>query len=61
MGPDRSGALHQTRKSGGAKGGALLPDPLADPLVDINIQPGEAKPYLVKAGEFIQVLDAGAR
>ncbi len=43
------------------KGGALLPDPLADPLVDINIQPGEAKPYLVKAGEFIQVLDVQGR
>ena len=32
------------------KGGAILPDPLADPLFDINIQPGEAKPYTVKAG-----------
>ena len=41
------------------KGGAELPDPLADPLVDINIQPGEAKPYMVKEGEFIQVLRSG--
>ena len=43
------------------KGGAELPDPLADPLVDINIQPGEAKPYMVKEGEFIQVLDVQGR
>ena len=37
------------------------PDPLADPLVDINIQPGQAKPYEVKAGEFIQILDVQGR
>ena len=43
------------------KGGAELPDPLADPLVHINIQPGEAKPYMVKEGEFIQVLDVQGR
>ena len=43
------------------KGGVILPDPLSDPLIDINIQPGEAKPYTVKAGEFIQVLDVKGR
>ncbi len=37
------------------------PDPLADPLQDINIQPGEAKPYIVRAGQFIQVLDVQGR
>ena len=43
------------------KGDAIMPDPLADPLVDINIQPGDAKPYEVKAGEFIQVVDVQGR
>ncbi len=43
------------------KGEISLPDPLADPLADINIQPGEAKPYIVKEGEFIQVLDVKGR
>ena len=37
------------------------PDPLADPLQDINILPGEAKAYEVKAGEFIQILDVKGR
>jgi aminomethyltransferase len=37
------------------------PDPLADPLQDHNIQPGEAKAYEVKAGEFIQILDVKGR
>ncbi|QGX97152.1 DUF1989 domain-containing protein [Roseovarius faecimaris] len=37
------------------------PDPLADPLVDINIQPGEAKSYEVKKGQFIQILDVKGR
>ena len=37
------------------------PDPLADPLQDINIQPGEARAFEVKAGQFIQVLDVKGR
>lgn len=37
------------------------PDPLADPLIDINIQPGQARPYQVKAGQYIQVLDVQGR
>lgn len=36
-------------------------DPLANPLIDFNIQPGEAKPYEVKKGQFIQVLDVQGR
>ncbi|MEO0750635.1 MAG: DUF1989 domain-containing protein [Pseudomonadota bacterium] len=44
-----------------AKGGHQPTDPLADPLVDINIQPGEAHSYEVKKGEFIQVLDVQGR
>ncbi|MDE2791173.1 MAG: DUF1989 domain-containing protein [Paracoccaceae bacterium] len=37
------------------------PDPLADPLVDINILPGEAKTYDVRAGQYIQILDVQGR
>jgi aminomethyltransferase len=43
------------------KGASFAPPPMADTLVDINIQPGEAKPYQVKAGEYIQVLDVQGR
>lgn len=43
------------------KGGLVASDPLADPLLDANIQPGEALPYLVKAGQYIQVLDVQGR
>jgi aminomethyltransferase len=44
-----------------AKAAIGPPDPLADPLQDINIQPGEAKSYEVKKGEFIQILDVKGR
>ncbi|WP_227269463.1 DUF1989 domain-containing protein [Roseobacter weihaiensis] len=37
------------------------PDPLADPLEDLNIQPGAATAYEVKAGQFIQILDVKGR
>ncbi|MDG2474484.1 MAG: DUF1989 domain-containing protein [Paracoccaceae bacterium] len=44
-----------------AKSGLVAPDPLADPLVDLNIQPGNAKTFNVKAGEYIQILDVQGR
>lgn len=37
------------------------PDPLADPLQDFNIQPGNATTYEVRAGEYIQILDVKGR
>ena len=37
------------------------PDPLADPLEDLNILPGNAQTYEVKAGEYIQILDVKGR
>lgn len=37
------------------------PDPLADPLIDMNILPGQVKSYQVKKGQFIQVLDVKGR
>ena len=46
---------------GEAKGGLAPPAPLADPLADLNIQPGNATSYEVKAGQFIQILDVQGR
>lgn len=43
------------------KGGVAPPDPLADPLLDMNIQPGNATTYEVKQGEFIQIIDVQGR
>ncbi|WP_282121445.1 DUF1989 domain-containing protein [Ruegeria atlantica] len=37
------------------------PEPLADPLRDFNIQPGNAHSYEVRAGEFIQIVDVRGR
>ncbi|WP_299905293.1 aminomethyltransferase family protein [uncultured Paracoccus sp.] len=39
----------------------VAPDPLADPLIDLNILPGQAVPYEVKAGQYIQILDVKGR
>ncbi len=44
-----------------AKGGHQAPDPLADPLEDFTIQPGQAYSYEVKKGEYIQILDVQGR
>lgn len=36
-------------------------EPLAEPLLDANIQPGNAYAYLVKKGQYIQVMDVQGR
>ena len=46
---------------GPAKGGLAPPDPLANPIDDINIQPGNAAAFEVKLGEYIQILDVQGR
>ncbi len=46
------------RKSGSRHG---LPEPLADPLHDIRIKAATASSYLVKAGEYIQIIDVDGR
>ena len=38
-----------------------LPDPLADPRLELRVQPATAEPYLVRAGEFIQIVDVRGR
>ena len=37
------------------------PPPLAEPLVDLNIQPGHARGYEVRAGQLIQIIDVKGR
>jgi aminomethyltransferase len=48
-------------RPGPAKGGHAIPDPLADPLQDLLIQPGEARGYEVRKGQLIQILDVQGR
>jgi aminomethyltransferase len=38
-----------------------LPEPLRDPLLDLRIKAATASAYLVKAGEYIQVIDVAGR
>ncbi len=40
---------------------SLLPEPLADPLEDIRIAAATARAYLVRAGDYIQVIDVQGR
>ena len=53
--------LRILRAQRGAAAIARLPEPLADPLQDIHIKAATASAYLVKAGEFIQVIDVSGR
>ena len=39
----------------------LLPDPLHDPVQEMRIAAATASAYLVKAGEFIQIIDVAGR
>jgi len=38
-----------------------LPEPLADPLQDIRVNKTTAKAYVVRAGEYIQIIDVAGR
>ena len=38
-----------------------LPAPLADPLQDFTLMPGEARAYIVKKGQLVQILDVRGR
>ena len=40
---------------------ARLPEPLADPRLDLRVQPATAESYTVRAGEFIQIIDVRGR
>jgi aminomethyltransferase len=38
-----------------------LPDPLADPILDLRVKSATAESYVVKAGDYIQVIDVDGR
>ena len=38
-----------------------LPDPLAEPILDLRVNSGTAESYFVKAGDFIQIIDVDGR
>ncbi len=40
---------------------SVLPDPLADPLQEIRVKAATARGYMVKAGEYIQIMDVDGR
>ncbi|MGE5260495.1 MAG: DUF1989 domain-containing protein [Actinomycetota bacterium] len=40
---------------------ALLPEPLADPLQDVRVNRATAEAYVVRAGEYIQIIDVAGR
>jgi aminomethyltransferase len=42
-------------------GDERLPEPLADPRFELRVAPASAEPYLVRAGEFIQIIDVRGR
>ncbi|MDS9469533.1 DUF1989 domain-containing protein [Paracoccus sp. MBLB3053] len=43
------------------KVGHDLPDPLADPILDLRVKSATAEGYLVRAGEYVQILDVDGR
>jgi aminomethyltransferase len=38
-----------------------LPDPLADPVLDLRVKSATAESYFVKAGDYIQIIDVDGR
>ena len=50
-----------TRATARAAGRFALPEPLADPLLDLRVKSATAEAYLVRAGEYLQILDVDGR
>jgi aminomethyltransferase len=49
------------RRNTARASGEFLPEPLRDPLQDLRIAASTARAYVVKAGEYIQVIDVAGR
>ncbi|MDO5630784.1 MAG: DUF1989 domain-containing protein [Paracoccus sp. (in: a-proteobacteria)] len=49
------------RTTPGQRMGYELPDPLADPVLDLRVKSATAEGYLVRAGEYIQIIDVDGR
>jgi len=50
-----------TRAAPRATGLFALPDPLADPILDLRVPSASARAYLVRKGEYLQVIDVDGR
>ena len=53
--------LRLTRAAPRSTGGFALPDPLTDPVLDLRVKSATAEAYVVRAGEYIQILDVDGR
>jgi aminomethyltransferase len=53
--------VHVRRSRLRASNETALPEPLADPLQDIRVNRATAEAYVVRAGEYIQILDVAGR
>ena len=53
--------LRITRSGKTNERSSILPEPLADPVQDFRIRASTASAYVVKAGEYIQVIDVSGR
>ena len=53
--------LHLHRAAPRSIGQYDLPDPLADPLLDLRVKSATAQSYHVKAGDYIQIIDVQGR
>lgn len=53
--------LHLQRAKPRELGKFDLPDPLADPVLDLRVKSATAESYFVKAGDYIQIIDVEGR
>ncbi|MFM7655731.1 MAG: DUF1989 domain-containing protein, partial [Paracoccaceae bacterium] len=53
--------LHLRRARPREMGKFDLPDPLADPVLDLRVKSATAESYFVKAGDYIQIIDVEGR
>ena len=53
--------LHLTRAAPRMVAQHDLPDPLADPVLDLRVKSATAESYVVAAGDYIQILDVDGR
>ncbi len=53
--------LHLQRAKPREVGKFDLPDPLADPVLDLRVKSATAESYFVKAGDYIQIIDVEGR
>ena len=53
--------LHLQRAKPREMGKFDLPDPLADPVLDLRVKSATAEAYFVKAGDYIQIIDVEGR